>query len=201
MLWQPPSNHTVAPESVSPDGRFVYYTAIDAGQAGIWVLDVEAGATRPVASLNAPGANEGSPIVHPSGRFLGYVSDETGRPEVYVRELADDGTVGRRWTISVEGGDEPRWSRDGEVIYYRTYERFLAVDVDAAGPDLAPSSPRVVIESLIVEPPGARTEYDISGDGRILVAGLAGIDVSLFSRIHVVVNWFEELERLSTARR
>lgn len=57
------------------------------------------------------------------------------------------------------------------------------------------SPPRILLETLLAEPPGERTEYDVADDGRFLIAGVRGIDMALFSRVHVVINWFAELEQ------
>jgi serine/threonine-protein kinase len=62
----------------------------------------------------------------PDGRWLAYQSNESGRPEIYVRELVGSGG---RWPISTGGGEEPRWSPDGRELYYRINAQLMAVPV------------------------------------------------------------------------
>ncbi len=57
--------------------------------------------------------NEGGGSFSPDGKWIAYVSDESGKQEVYVRAL--DGTAGK-WGISINGGTSPRWSRDGKIF-------------------------------------------------------------------------------------
>jgi len=195
-VWGPPVDRVTAPESMTADGRFLYFTTIEGGNIDSWVLDLSGEpSARPVEGINTTGANEGSGMVHPSAALLAYVSDESGIPEVYMRELIEPSIAGRRWKVSgADGGNEPRWSRDGTVLYYRAEDRLIAVDIRLE-PEFAPLESQVVIESLVAELPRARTEYDVSADGRVLIAGPEGFDPSTFSRVHVVVNWFHELVR------
>jgi Tol biopolymer transport system component len=60
----------------------------------------------------------------PNGRFLAYTSDETGRPEVYVRTFPDPSAG--KWPISTAGGVEPRWSRDGAELFYWSGRSLMA---------------------------------------------------------------------------
>ena len=73
------------------------------------------------------------------GRWLAYQSDESGRPEVYVRAFPGPG--GKR-QISVGGGSEPRWGRGGRGLYYRQGGAVMVVTVTAAGADFVASVPR-----------------------------------------------------------
>ncbi len=193
-VWGPPVERVSAPESISPDGRYLYFTTLEDGNIDSWVLDLSGEPTaRPIEGLNTRGAAEGSGMIHPSANLLAYVSDESGMPEVYVRELIEPTVAGRRWKVSgAEGGDEPRWSPDGESLYYRFEDQLVAVAVRVS-PDFEALDARVLVESLVAERPRSRTEYDVARDGRILISGPEGLDGSMYSRVHVVVNWFSEL--------
>ena len=112
-------------------------------------------------------ADERSPVLSPDGRWLAYVSDESGRREVYVRPFpAGDG----RWQISTEGGIEPRWSKQGREIIYRDRGWFLAVPL-MLGAELGIGP----VDSLFQGTyglSGMRAEYDVSADGsEFLVVG------------------------------
>ena len=93
----------------SPDGRYLLYcTLTSAFGYDLWLLPVTGDRT-PVAYLSAP-SDQLHGAFSPNGRFVAYSSNESGRFEVYVQTfpLSD-----RRWQISVSGGYEPRWRRDG----------------------------------------------------------------------------------------
>ncbi len=108
---------------------------------------------------NSP-ADERSPVLSPDGRWLAYVSDESGRREVYVRPFpAGPG----RWQVSSEGGIEPRWSRGGREIIYRDRGWLLAVSL-TPGPDLVVGRVDSLFRGAFAIS-GVRAQYDVSGDG------------------------------------
>jgi len=112
--------------------------------------------------------DERSPVLSPDGHWLAYVSDESGRREVYVRPFpSGDG----RWQISSEGGIEPRWSRHGREIVYRDRGWFLGVQV-APGPEFTVGAVDSLFQgSFIIS--GTRAQYDVSADGsELLVVGV-----------------------------
>ena len=78
----------------------------------------------------------------PDGRWMVYTSQRTGRPEVYVRDVRDDGGV---WQISTSGGEEPRWAPDGREILYRYGTRLFAAAVERAQTFRA-GRPRLIVE-------------------------------------------------------
>ncbi|HET7291562.1 MAG TPA: protein kinase, partial [Vicinamibacteria bacterium] len=85
---------------------------------------------------------EGSARTSADGRLVAYHSDETGRPEVYVRTFPDSG---KRWRVSTDGGRAPVWRRDGGEIYYvDADERITAVTVRPSPGDLQFGRPRAL---------------------------------------------------------
>ncbi|MDX1675793.1 MAG: hypothetical protein R3314_13450, partial [Longimicrobiales bacterium] len=122
----------VVAAEVSPDGEWLLYrtNALQAPGADILarrfgpdgVLEDE-----DVPLLTTPAA-ERSPTFSPDGRWIAYVSDESGRDEIYVRPFPDVETA--RWQVSEDGGNEPLWSRGGTEIFYRgTGGRLVAARV------------------------------------------------------------------------
>ena len=110
----------------TPDGRFVLYESVSPRSVAIWAMRAEAGHV-PDPLLAARFATLG-PRVSPDGHWLAYMSDESGRHEVYVREFQSDGDVprvGAAWMVSVAGGREPRWRPDGRALYYVAPDRHL----------------------------------------------------------------------------
>ena len=100
----------------SPDGRWlVYRIGSKVGDQDLYARRV---GTDSSIALVATHADETSPAVSPDSRWLAYVSNEGGRPEVYVSPFpnAADG----RWQISAQGGQEPVWAHSGRELFYRT---------------------------------------------------------------------------------
>jgi hypothetical protein len=89
--------------------------------------------------------NEGEPRFSPDGRWLTYISDESGRYEIYVQPYPGPGG---KWQISTEGGTEPVWGHNGE-IFYRSGNKMLAVDT-TTHPSFSAGKPKVLFESPYV---------------------------------------------------
>jgi serine/threonine-protein kinase len=100
----------------SPDGRWIVYR-VGAGDAVRDIFAFERGSTAPhIAVANSP-ASERAPTVSPDGRYVAYVSNESGRDEIYVRTFPD--VTGGKWIVSTDGGTEPAWSSAGDALFYR----------------------------------------------------------------------------------
>jgi len=175
--------------SWSPDGKVVsFYEVNPEGGRDIWMLRLDGQEATPFI---ATPFNERSPRFSPDGKWLAYISNESGRDEVYVEPYP--GREGK-WTISTEGGREPVWSRDGSALYYRQGDRMLVVAIDP-GPPFSAGKPRVVFKGRYEVGVAGNPNWDISPDGRRFLMIKRG-EESAPTRLHVVVNWFEELERL-----
>jgi Tol biopolymer transport system component len=120
----PPSLDSVA-FSFAPDGKSLVYLTYDSAKGQhAWVLPVAAGAP-PVEFL--PNEKVLSPAVSPDGHWVAYQEEDSGRPEVYVTSFP---TPGGKTQVSVNGGSEPRWRRDGkELFYIAPGDKLTAVDV------------------------------------------------------------------------
>ena len=160
---------------MSPDGKTVIFSQLKDGQADIWQahLDAPGGRTEP---LIATPFNESDGRLSPDGRQLAYVSDETGRYDVYVRgfPLGTD-----RIRVSTGGGSSLAWSADGSQIYFRSGDDIMAATVSMRGI----SSP-VRVVSL---PPGIRMfpAFEVSRDGnRFYFVRPQGDD-----QVSVMLNW------------
>ena len=70
---------------------------------------------------------QGSPKFSPNGRWLAYCTNESGRPEVYVKAFPNGGKI----QVSNDGGNDPVWRRDGRELFYRNADRMIAVPVSA----------------------------------------------------------------------
>ena len=177
------------PGSWSPDGSILaFYERKSETGLDLYTLAVD-GDRVPVEVVVTP-ANEHSPMFSPDGRWITFVSDETGQEEIYVQPYPGPG---RREIVSTDGGREATWSADGRELYYRRRDQMLAVSI-ATEPTLAIGEPRVVFEEPYEYEPGDGINYSPVGNGERFVM-VRGDDVAT-REIRVVLNWTEELKRL-----
>ena len=182
-----PVGPLLVPENVSADGTFlalVYYHPSRNGDIWVFPLDGE-GEARPLVATEHV---EGFASPSPDGRWFAFMSDKTGRAEVFVRPFPEGDQV---WQISSAGGEAVRWSPQGDEIFYRDGRRLMAVPV-ATQPDFRAGTPRVVFETDFLNCNGM--SYDVAPDGQrflVLKPVTAGEPIT---ELEVVVNWFEELK-------
>jgi serine/threonine-protein kinase len=140
--------------------------------------------------------NESAPAISPDGRWLAYESDESGRTEVYVQPFP--AVERERWPISIGGGREPRWSRDGRELFFTDRSEWTAPGVLMAvsvqpGSTFIRGKPTAILKI----PGGATLAYDVAPDGRFLFhfhpSALDG--ATNRQEIMVVQNWTEELKQ------
>ena len=131
-------------------------------------------------------ADEYMPAISPDGKWLAYVSDESGRSEVYLRPVPGPGA---RTQISNEGATEPAWSPRGNRLYYRGTGKFTAVDLTLAGP--TPSlRRRALFDDVYYSGGPSRANYAVSPDGR---AFLFTRSTGEESRNIMTLNWFDDV--------
>lgn len=179
----------------SPDGRVVLCEMPGAEtKSELWTVPVSAGG-KPERFLATP-FSESTGRFSSDGRFVAYVSDETGRLEVYVRPFPA-GT--ERWQISTEGGWFPEWRRQGGELYYlSSRSEIMAVEVRPSGSRLAFGSPRRLFETTLPKVSQSVLSannrlYTVTADGqRFLV--MAPVTDPAQNRIAVIVNWAAALK-------
>jgi Tol biopolymer transport system component len=173
-----------APHSWSPDGQHLAYYRITVDAArDIWILP-RGDEPQPFIVTDA---NERSPSFSPDGRWIAYVSDETGRDEVYVTAFPGPRDTRK---VSTDGGRVPVWSRDGTELFYRNGTQLLSVPVQL-GQEFVAGEPEALFEgSFYAEPGGSGTQdFDVTPDGQRFVM----IQFEAPTQIRVIQNWFEEL--------
>ncbi len=137
--------------------------------------------------------NETGAAFSPDGRWLAYVSDETGRGEVYVRTFPGRGT---RVQLSTNGGDEPVWAKSGQEVFYRSESGMMAVTIEATdgGDELRIGESRLLFDDRFeMSSISGLANYDVSSDGRFLMVEPEENEGP--AQLYVVLNWFEELKR------
>ena len=167
----------------SPDGKSILIEGI--GTFGdLWVLPVD-GQEEPAPFVTTP-SGEHSGRFSPDGRWIAYVSSESGRSEIYIQPWPQRGD---RWQISTEGGEAPRWGSEGEEIFYQDpARRLMAVPLDLS-PDgtLDPGLPGLLFETR-------STQYEPSPDGRQFLFVEPAENTRPLPAT-VVLNWSRLLER------
>jgi serine/threonine-protein kinase len=117
---------------------------------------------------------------------MAYVSNETGRDEIYMRAIAG---AGGKWMISAAGGSEPRWSRTGRELFFLSADEVLmSVDVRAEGETLRAGLPQPLFGTQ-----KARC-YDVSPDGQRFLIPVSPREADNES-INVVLNWAEDIQK------
>ena len=178
------------PTSWSPDGQLLaFHHNHPSTQRDIWVVRPSDRKAQPF--LQTP-FTEGGATFSPDGRWLAYVSNESGRPEIYVQPYPGPGG---KWQISVDGGTEPVWGRNGRELFYRSGNKMMAVET-MTKPSFSAGKPRMLFEGRYLANvfPAMNAAYDVAADGQRFLMVKRGEEVP--SQINVVLNWFGELKRL-----
>jgi Tol biopolymer transport system component len=179
------------PSSISPDGKLAFFYKTDAKTGpDIWTVPLE-GDRQPKIVLQTQFAEKAA-MISPDGKFLAYQSDESGRGEIYVRSFPGPGG---KWQISVAGGTEPLWSRNGRELFYRDSDKMMAVDI-TLGQAFKAGTPHMLFEGKYeTRPAASETNYDISPDGQRFLMIKASPQPEATAQLRVVTNWFEELKQ------
>ncbi len=158
----------------------------------IWLLPLS-GDRRPTPLVRGP-ASEAQPALSPDGRWLAYVSDESGGNEVYLRRHPE---LDQERRISVGGGMGPTWRGDGRELFYQAEHpdggrAFLSVLFDDG-----PQRPREIGRSRGAVGVGTiyGRSYDVTPDGERLLLPMVDEPPPLWlPGLRIVLNWMEELE-------
>ena len=177
------------PESWSPDGAHLLFTATQATTVKLMVLSIKDGRTEPFGDVvsGMPTTAEFSP----DGKWVSY-SSTANRPEsfVFVEPFPRTGDV---YQISTDGenGHHAMWTPKGdEILYVPQVGRFLAVRISTK-PIFSVSEPVDVPRRFAISNPATQRPWDIALDGRIL--SVYDSAQTILPEIRVVLNWFEEL--------
>jgi serine/threonine-protein kinase len=187
------------PSSFSPDGKRLAFAESGSGVFDLWTVPVEnesgvLRAGKPEVFLQSP-----FPKMHPAfsrdGRWIAYMSGESGTSEVYVRAFPDNG---RKWQISNGKGDFGIWSPNGRELFYLAHDRqIMVVGYTTKGDSFVPDRPRLWSEERFAAI-GFFRNLDISPDGKRFV-GLMPFEAAGEQRANRQVifmqNFFDELRR------
>jgi Tol biopolymer transport system component len=154
----------------SPDGRSILYSSEDPKSGrDLWVLplDRDGKPGKPIEFLKT-NFQEHRGRFSPDGQWVAYVSDQSGQPDIWVRPFPPG--PGGEWQVSVGGGVQPRWRRDGKELYYIAPDgRLMAVPVMIKGAVFERGAPVPLFGTRIAGTNAyTRQQYDVAADGRFL---------------------------------
>ena len=193
-LLQAPLNQT-SPSIRQQDGTLAFVESHPATARDIWMLH-PGGKRDPW--LVTP-VNEDQPSFSPDGRLVAYTSDESDRPEIYISPFSDSR---KREKASTDGAMCPVWSPKGDRLFFRQGTKIMAVDIREDGS--AAGKPRMLFDggwSLGTSGglPRLNTTtsigFEVMPDGEHFLMVRAEPE-AVPTKIHVIFNWFEELNRL-----
>ena len=182
------SEYIRGPTSWLADGQRLSFVELNPTTGyDIWVLDMKD--RKAVPFLRTPFNEVG--WFSPDGRWMAYMSNESGRSEVYVQPYPGPGG---KWQISTDGGMDPRWSANGRVLTYRNGDKMMEVDITTQPAFLA-GKPKMLFEGPYVPPSPNNSYYDVSANGQRFLMLKPTEQAQAATQIVVVQNWFEELKQ------
>jgi serine/threonine protein kinase len=168
--------HGVIHRDIKPENILLHDGRAMVMDFGI-ALAVSAAAARPIANSKTI---EIHARVSPDGRWVAFTTDESGNAQVVVQPI--DGS-GPRVQVSIRGGDEPVWSRDGKRLFYRGEGKFKVAEVSGS-PTFHVVSRSDFMNDVYIPGPAPHANYDVTPDGKKLLV-LEGGQV----RLVVVHGW------------
>jgi Tol biopolymer transport system component len=187
LVWEGPGS---VPLAWSPDGAtIVFGRTTSAGGPEIAALSMaDRQATRVLS------ASELRAEFSPDGRWLAYVATESGRREVYVTDFP---AAKIRRPVSTDGGFAPAWSPDGRELFYVSNDSMM---VAAVRPGPSAEFERPVRLFSGIDFATSASPYSVAPDGRFLFVEEGDVNAPNRNQLTLVLNWFEELNRLVPAR-
>jgi Tol biopolymer transport system component len=178
------SDNIQLPGSWSADGKVLAFVEHHPTSGrDIWALHYQDG--RRTSPLLTSPFDETAPAISPDGRWLAHVSNQTGRPEVYVRAIVNPTAV--VWA-SQDGGSEPVWGRDGRELFYRSGHRLMGLPV-TAGSTLRVGVPRIAFDGSFEYGTADRANFDVAPGAGRFVAVTGSDQPTAPTQFHIVLNW------------
>ncbi|MBS1813186.1 MAG: protein kinase [Acidobacteria bacterium] len=177
----------------SPDGRFILYREVDPQtRQDLWMLPLE-GERKPWPWLKTQFSESSGSGISPDGKWMAYSSDESGREEVYIQAFVPGVPAsGSRWPISIGGGAQIRWRRDGRGLYYHLNGKMMEVDV-SLGAKVEAGLPRELFDSRTIRADLNRAWNMTKDEQRFLF--VTNADEASVPPFTVVLNWMAEVKK------
>jgi dipeptidyl aminopeptidase/acylaminoacyl peptidase len=172
----------------SPGGAWLLSQVGGSGERDIFAWN--AGTDSLPRSLIATPFDEFSPVLSPDGRWLAYVSDETGRSEIHVRPFPAVDTG--HWQVSTNGGNSPLWAHSGRELFYRSAaSEMIAVQV-GGGAAFVPEQTRALFSTAGYYLGGVVPDYAVEPDDQSFIM-FRTVSAQTRPDLTVVLNFFEDL--------
>jgi serine/threonine protein kinase/Tol biopolymer transport system component len=186
-------DHERFPCSWSPDGQDFLFDETGPAGDSLWRSSRGLRNASPVLLIRPTSGECG--LLSPNGKWVAYVSNESGRAEVYVDSYP---SLTEKIAVSTDGGHRPRWSRDSRELFYRQGDALMAVSV-GTGANFRAGKP----QRLFAGPYRGESQelaFDVSPDSRRFLM-IKSDDAATLRQINAVLNWFEEVKhRVSPAK-
>jgi dipeptidyl aminopeptidase/acylaminoacyl peptidase len=174
-------------ESLSPDGKYVLYNTTATGKPiSAWALPL-AGDRKPILIAGERYAATYSQF-SPNGRWIAYMSTESGRPQIFVQSAPWSGVPAGKWQVSVGGGAQPQWRRDGKEIFFLVLpgNKLTAAPVKIDGTTFDSGAPVELFDIRLGV--SLRNHFTASADGqRFLFAW--PVESGAAGQFQVLLNW------------
>jgi Tol biopolymer transport system component len=194
-LLELPDGSVVRNANVTPDGKGIVFCRVTdlSGNADLFLLRLVG--DRTPQRLAGPFRWGCSARVSPDGKWLAYVANDEATTNVYVRRMGDEGA---RVRVSRDGGDMPRWSRDGSLLFYRHAETALGRGALFVAPVRFGRAGLEVGERRRVLWLGEGGVFDVHPDGKhVVLLEDSGARI----RLVVTTNWVAQLRARLAERR
>lgn len=208
LFWQPADGSGAAerlttagqgeshiPDSWSPDGKTLLFTIVRGNENSLWTLSRHD--RKPVPFGGVQSSDQTGAVFSPDGRWVAYHATVQNSTSIYVQPFP---STEARYQLARKGTENPHhvvWSPDQKELLYIPRPGGLDAVSVATQPGVAFGMPVTLPRSFLAGPPGARRNFDLTPDGRIvatIVPGSTTAGVFAAPEVHVVLNWFEELK-------
>ncbi len=181
------------PRDWSSDGRWIFYTTTPVGYNG--EIRLASVASRKVMPLLKTAFDCEFPALAPNREYLAFSANDSGRYEIYVQRFEDGDEpklTGERRRISRDGGNVPRWRRDGKELFFISPDgQMMAAEVSPAGGEFGDPIALFRLPASSGLLATAQEVYDVSADGQDFILR-TGETAS--PSLQVVVNWTDGLK-------
>jgi eukaryotic-like serine/threonine-protein kinase len=180
-----------SPSDMSGDGQLLLYVQLTSRGYDLGVLTLT-GERKASTFLGTP-VNEVQGRFSPDTRWVAYASDESGRFEVYVRSFP---AASGQTQISIAGGTQPEWRRDGKELFYISADgKLTAVPVTTDGATFNAGAPHALFDVEVPEVnPPFPTHYAVTADGQRFLINTV-VDLPTRPALTVILNWTSGLKK------